>query len=270
MSHNTVFADKIYKKLTLKVSLKGFSYCISDTISHRNEFINSIDFAAYPRTNKIEEHYYRAFLEHRELTKKYDNVVVLHQNNWNTFVPQALFDEDYLGSYLQFNTKIFETDFFMFDELSNYQMNNVYVPFSDINNYLLDQFTTFDYKHANTILVEKLLSISKNIDEKLVFAHFEVSQFQLIVVQNQKLLFFNSFEIHTKEDFIYYLLFSTEQLNLNPEFFRLQFLGAIDTQSPFFEIAYRYIRNVDMFDVSSLMTQNEFAAADNLQHFILL
>jgi hypothetical protein len=217
----------------------------------------------------VEEYFYKAFLEHRELTKCYDKILVLHENNWNSFVPKALFDEDFLGSYLQFNTKVFDTDFFMFDEISSFEMNNVYVPFSDVNNYLLDQFGQFDYKHSNSILTEKLLDLSKNIDEKLVFVHFESNQFQIVVVENKKLLFFNNFDFQTKEDFIYYLLFTVEQLNLNPENFKLQFLGEIQVESPFFEIAYRYIRNVSMLDVSDLSLKNDFSVADNLKHFIL-
>jgi hypothetical protein len=269
MSINTVIAEKNYKKLSLKVTLNGFSYCIFDTLNHRVDFVNSIDFSNYPKSNKVEEYFYKAFLEHRELTKCYDKILVLHENNWNSFVPKALFDEDFLGSYLQFNTKVFDTDFFMFDEISSFEMNNVYVPFSDVNNYLLDQFGQFDYKHSNSILTEKLLDLSKNIDEKLVFVHFESNQFQIVVVENKKLLFFNNFDFQTKEDFIYYLLFTVEQLNLNPENFKLQFLGEIQVESPFFEIAYRYIRNVSMLDVSDLSLKNDFSVVDNLKHFIL-
>lgn len=269
MSIHTVIAEKKYKKLAIQVTLDGFSYCIFDTLNHRIDFVNSINFADYPKSNKVEEHFWKAFLDHRELTRMYDEVVVVHQNSWNSFVPQALFDADFLGNYLQFNTKVFETDFFMFDLISNYEMNNVYVPFADINNYLLDQFDHFDYKHSASILVEKLLDFSKNIDEKLVFVHFEAQKFQIIVVQNQKLLLFNSFDFQTKEDFIYYLLFTAEQLNLNPENFKLQFLGAIDAESPFFEIAYKYVRNVAMFDVSEFAKNNDFSIAENLKYFIL-
>jgi hypothetical protein len=33
-----------------------------------------------------------------------------------------------------------------------------------MNNFFIDQFGTFDYKHANSILVTTLLDASKNID----------------------------------------------------------------------------------------------------------
>jgi hypothetical protein len=83
------------------------------------------------------------------------------------------------------------------------------------------------------------------------------------------LLFFNSFDYQTKEDFIYYLLFTTEQLNLNPEYIKLQLLGDISEESEWFEMAYTYIRNVSLLDVSELQLHNNFSKAQNLKHFIL-
>ena len=269
MSVNGNITEKIYKKLTLQVTLDGFSYCILDTLNHRIDFVDTIEFKKFPKSNKVEDHIWKAFLENKALTRMYDEVVVLHDNSWNSFVPKAMFNEDFLSSYLQFNTRVFENDFFTFDALFNYEINNVYVPFTNINNYLLDQFEIFNYHHANTVLVEKLLNISKNIDESQIFIHFGLSKFEIVVVKNQKLLLFNSFEYQTKEDFIYYLLFTVEQLNLNPENIKLHLLGIISEESDLFEIAYKYIRNVALLDVTDLQKNNDFSTAQNLKHFIL-
>jgi hypothetical protein len=269
MAVTNSITEKKYKKLILQVSLNGFFYCIKDTLNHNIDFANIIDFSNYPKSNKVEDHFWRAFLDNRALLKTYDEIVVLHDNNWNSFVPKALFNEEFLSSYLQFNTKVFETDFLSFDSLLNYEMNNVFLPYLHINNYLLDQFESFNFYHVSTILVEKLLLISKNIEEKQVFVHFGISKFEIIVAQNQKLLFFNSFEFQTKEDFIYYLLFTVEQLNLNPENFKLQLLGEIDLESVFFKIAFQYVRNVSLLDISDLQQYNAFSTAQNLKHFIL-
>jgi len=266
----TNITDKNYKKLSLQVTLGGFCFCIIDTLSNKIVALKEIYFSDFPTSSKVEDLYWKAFNDHPELKEKYDEVIVLHDNNLATFVPTALFDEEFLGSYLQYNTKVFETDFFAFDALQNYEMNHVFIPFVNINNYLLDQFSTFNYKHVNTILVSKLLDLSKNRDEKQVYVHFSKNKFEIVIVQNQKLLLFNSFEFVTKEDFIYYLLFTTEQLNLNPEHFKVQLLGLISVDSELFEIAYKYVRNVSLLDVSNVENSNDLSKEDNLRHFILL
>ncbi|HEX8576530.1 MAG TPA: DUF3822 family protein [Flavobacterium sp.] len=261
--------EKNYKRLAIQVSMSGFSYCIFDTFYNRIDLVKEVDFSALPKTSKVEDYYWKAFLDNRELTKMYDDVVVLHDNNFNSFVPLPLFDENFLGSYLQYNTKVFETDSFAFDVIPNYDINNVYVPYANINNYLLDQFDGFDYKHVSSILVTKLLDVSKNVEEKQVFVHFGHQRLDIVVVKNQQLLFFNTFEYRTKEDFIYYLLFTAEQLGLNPEHFSLQLLGNISRESPFFEMAYLYVRNVSIADLSVFQKANSFSEAQNLKHFIL-
>ncbi|QSB28731.1 DUF3822 family protein [Flavobacterium sp. CLA17] len=266
---NTNITSKKYKKLSIQVSLNGFSFCCFDTLNNSITSFNEVEFTPTQKGSKIEELYGDAFKKHPELKDTYDDIIVIHNNNLSTFVPTALFDENYLGSYLQYNTKVFETDFFTYDQISNYHMNTVYIPYVNINNFLIDQVGSFDYKHANSILIEKMLEASKNNDDKKMIVNFNPDHFELIVVQNQKLLLFNSFEYQTPEDFLYYLLFTAEQLSLNPESFHLELLGTITKNDPFYTIAYKYIRNVTFLDVSRLQEKNNYSIAQNQKHYIL-
>ncbi len=269
MPINTTITDKNYKKLSIQVSLTGLSFCIFDTLNQKVLSVMEVHFDTFHKATKIEELFANAFKENPELKDSYDEILVMHNNNLSTFVPEPLFDENYLGSYLQYNTKVFDTDFFVFDEIPNYQMNAVYIPYVNINNYFIDQFGTFDYKHANSVLVSKLLDASKNNDDKKMIVNFNSGHFEIIVLQNQKLHLFNSFEYQTPEDFVYYLLFTAEQLNMNPENFKLELLGTITEEDDFYKIAYKYIRNINFFDVSDLKKNNSFSTVQNRKHFIL-
>jgi len=264
----TSITDKTYKKLAIQVSLNGLSFCVFDTLSGKPIVLQNIHFDHFQRSAKIEDLFASVFRENPELKHHYDEIVIIHSNNLCAFVPTALFDEEFLGSYLQYNTKVFETDFFTFDELDKYEMNNVYIPYVNMNNFFIDQYGSFEYKHANSILVSKLLDVSKNNEERKMFVHVSESHFELMVIQNQKLHLYNSFEYKTPEDFIYYILFTAEQLQLNPEHFKLELLGAIVKTDAFYQIAYKYIRNVSLFDTST--TTNSFSEKENREHFILL
>ncbi|WP_291129693.1 DUF3822 family protein [Flavobacterium sp. UBA7682] len=268
MWQNTSVVDKTYRKLAIQVSLNGLSFVTFDTILNKPLALKTISMGKVNVTSKIEDLFAEAFQNNPELKAGYDDIVIVHSNNLSTFVPTALFDEEYLGSYLQFNTKVFETDFFAFDELANYEMNNVYIPYVNMNNYFIDQFGTFDYKHANSILVQKLLEVSRNNEERKMFVHVSDSHFEIVIVQNQKLQLFNTFDYKTAEDFIYYILFTAEQLHLNPEHFKLELLGKITEGDALYTIAYKYVRNISLFDVSSI--QNQFTETENREHFILL
>jgi hypothetical protein len=263
---NDTITTKNYKKLSLQIALNGISFCCFDTLNHQIIAYKKIAFTKY---RPIEDQLWKTFVDHPELTRPYDEIMVLHDNNFNTFVPQSLFDENYMCSYLQYNTKVFETDFFTYDAIGSYEINNVYVPLMNVNNFLIDQYGTFEYKNVNSILVLKLLDASKNIDETVVFAHLQEAHFEIVVAHNQKLLLYNSFEYKTPEDFLYYLLFTMEQLQLNPETSKVYLLGKVAKNDPQFTIAYKYIRNILLFDTTALQQKYTTTPQEALHHYIL-
>ncbi len=136
---NNDITQKNYKKLSIQISLSGLSFCVLDLLSNTVQTVQSVVF---PKNSIIEEALWKIFIDFPILTQNYDEVIVLHDNNLNTFVPNSLFDEKYLGSYLQYNVKVFETDLFGFDVLASHEMNNVFVPYVNVNNFLLDQYST--------------------------------------------------------------------------------------------------------------------------------
>lgn len=263
---NNDITQKTYKKLSIQVSLSGLSFCVFDLLSNKVTNTMSIHFE---KNKVIEEQLWRTFVDYPILTKSFDEVMVIHDNNLNTFVPTSLFDVHFLASYLQYNTKVFETDFFTHDVIFLYEMNNVYVPFVNINNFLLDQYETFEYQNANSILVKQLLDLSKNKEEKQVFVHLQKEHFEIVVVKNQQLLLFNSFQYRTPEDFIYFILFTCEQLQLNPETISVQIFGNCSEEDAFFKIAYQYIRNCTLLDVSNKASILDVSSAELRNHFIL-
>ena len=74
--------------------------------------------------------------------------------------------------------------------------------------------------------------------------------FEIIVTHGSKFLMYNYYEGTTEEDFIYYILFTAEQLELNPETFKLSIFGNINKNDSFYKIAYKYVRNTEIAKTS--------------------
>lgn len=266
---NASILDKKYSKLILQISLFEVSFCIVDTLSNKITTLGDFPLEKSASLSDTENSIINFIKQTPILQSKFDEVLVLHNNYLTTFVPQVLFDENLLSSYLQYNVKVFNSDFISFDEIQNYEMNCVYIPFNNLNNSLIDCYGNFNYKHSYSVLVKKILDLSKNNDEPQIFVHCQEDNFQIIAVKNQKLLLFNSFEYKTKEDFIYYLLFTAEQLQLNPETFQLKLFGKVSKNDEIYKIAYKYVRNVSLFfDHNDI--ENKIAQQDYLNHFILI
>jgi len=234
--------------ISIQLSLDGFSFCIYNKAVQEIGAIAIYEFTDKNTTPFQHLTTVQSLFEQEELLKlKYQSVSVSHFNNLVTQVPLPFFNKDNLTQYLEYSVKVFKNDFIAFEQLQNSDIVNVYIPFVNINNFLFDYYGAFDYKHASTILIEKLLSEFKNTEQDCFFVNVSNNQFEILVLKNNNLTLFNCFSFNTKEDFIYYILFTAEQLNLNPEELKLVLIGNIEESSDLYLILYQYIRNIEFY-----------------------
>lgn len=211
------------------------------------------------------------FDQHSILEQTFESVHCIYQNELSALVPKELFDETNLADYLKFNAKILNSDFITYDQMKSSETFNVYVPLVNINNYIFDSFGSFEYHHSSSILIDTLLNLSKEESEKTLFIHINDHHFEMVLASERQLIFCNIFEFSTKEDFIYYVLFTIEQLELDPEKINTKVLGKINEQSELFEILYTYVRQVDVLQPNTLYQfEDSISKEDQTTNFILL
>jgi hypothetical protein len=175
--------------------------------------------------------------------------------------------KDALKSYLKYSIKTIATDLITFDELDFMNSKNVYVPYVNINNFLFQNFGEFEYKHYSSVLLEKLFSIATN--DICCYIHVSKSTLDIVIIKNSNLQFFNIFEYKTKEDFMYYVLFTLEQLDLSTEETLVSILGDMEEDSDLYRLIYTYIRNIDFLSSKNAVFNNQKEISKH-SNFILL
>jgi len=244
--------------LSIQISLDGFSYSIFD-----KDLVDVIQLHHYEFETRIktpEELLTQViviFEQEPILLKKFDSINVSHKNNLSAIVPEALYDKDNHTDFLKYTVKLLEDDFIAVDNLTDNASKTVFIPFVNVNNYLLDKLGTFNYLHASSVLVSALLKSFKHNLSRQFFVNVSKTSMDVVFIEEGKLQLYNNFLYHTKEDFLYYVLFTMEQLQLNPDEQPLVFLGAIDKDSPLYKLTYTYVRNV------SFLTSQNFTISDN-------
>ena len=243
-------ANKTFNKLTnpelsIQVSLSGLSFCVLQKEKKAITFLEHVNFEKKLNPHDLIDKLQHLFNTESILQNNFSNVYVVHVNEVSTLVPKPFFSEDHLADYLKFNSKILKSDYIAFDDIEINDCINVYVPYINVNNFIYDKFGTFTFKHFSTILIEQILLVEKNAESTKFYVHVNSDHFEIIVVEKGKLILYNSFEYTTEEDFIYYILFTAEQLKLNPETLNLIFLGDIDKDDALYSITYKYIRHVN-------------------------
>lgn len=177
-------------------------------------------------------------------TKHFKSISVSFFTPKFTLIPIALYEADLTDKYLAFNTPLLESESILTDNIKSFDTQCVYALDKKLVNALLELFPGAKLFHVLSPLLEILSSSFKNVSGKTVIIHLQQGHFELIVIEEKKLIFANIFSYQTSEDFLYYLLFVCEQLKINPEVIELQLLGEVEKHSAIFSILTKYVRHI--------------------------
>ena len=244
-------------KLSIHISLNGLSFCIIDLISKEIDFLRTYSLSKNSTPKKLLKTLKKGFKENGELRNSFSSVKIIHYNNLSTVVPEPLFDKKNALSYLKFNSKILQNDHIAYDRIFNNECVNVFIPYVNINNYIFKMFDSFVYNHYSSIILEKVKLNEKNTTTPSLYLNININHMEITYFVKNKLVFYNRFDFNTKEDVMYYLLFTIDQLKLNPEEIPVVITGNISEDDDNYKIIYKYIRNVSIFN-SEINQENKF------------
>lgn len=193
----------------------------------------------YPYKNKfivLAEDFFngRSLLEvlhsHPELQTSYKEVkasLVTTQNCF-TILPNALFDSQETKHYLQLSNTLPAEWQLMHNPLRFSQAVCAYAApkswISDLN----ALFPKVRIYHHSTTFIDGLIFQYLNLSGKNAYVNMVENYFELVILENGRLLFYNKFPIQSINDLIYYTLFGFEQLNMRPDASSMWVFGNID------------------------------------------
>ncbi|MEM6515747.1 MAG: DUF3822 family protein, partial [Bacteroidota bacterium] len=195
------------KELSIQISLNGLSFCIINKGTNEVEFLKTESFNSKQTPQNLLEKLKTVLETNSVFEQTFENVICIYQNELSCLVPSKYFSENNLADYLKFNAKILKTDFISHDKVESVDAYNVYVPLININNYIFETFGTFTYKHSSTILIENLSHFNVSESDRIL-VNINDTSFEFLCFKDSQLHLCNTFQFHTPEDFIYYLLFT--------------------------------------------------------------
>lgn len=238
-----------YPRLSVQVSLTGLSFLLEVSPNENSFWEDNFKQKLHPGELLIR--LIACYKNHPELAAHTGPVRVIYRHKEFALVPQALFDPNQLASYLQYNTKLLTNDYLDYDLIASQEIANVYIPYTNVNNYFFETHGDFTFLHANTVLIQATKPLANKQTKAYIFANIQEDLLDVVVYSSGELKLCNSFAITGPEDFAYFLLFVVEQLNLDPESLQLIFTNGVKQNDSYFELAYRYIRNVQVLEVNN-------------------
>jgi len=230
--------------LSIQVNLDGFSFAILNLEEQKYIALEHFDIQNKISYSDLAEQIDLIVNKKELLQQNFVSTSVSIGHTINTLTPNVLYEEENGKEILAFNHLLSQNETETRDWIQAIQAFNSYFIPEELKRCLNKHFKNILWKHDSSILIESLIHQFKLQEGVRVYISIQNKSFDITILESKHLKFFNSFSYKTAEDLIYYLLFTYEQLQLNPDKTPLIISGEIEKDSEVYKLLYRYIRNI--------------------------
>lgn len=252
--------------LSVELSHSGFSFCVLDTEKFRYTALES-----YKLQEEIKDPVKLADMleffvkEKKILTGFYQRITFSYVAREVTFVPAQVFSYLQKRLFIDFNVYPDDSYDIKVDKLNNLGAYSVYPVPKVLLNKINFLFPGCRIRHHSGCLIENMLYLARygKTRPRLVL-HVQHDHFEVIVLENDSLQFYNSFGYQTWDDLFYYLFFVLEQLGLQAEELDTLLFGEVSINSPFYKNLRLYVKSLQLGPRSDLFKYCD--DLDNIPH----
>ena len=262
-NNKTILADSSFDSnqisnlhLSIELSSSSLSYCIIDTQKYRCLLLSS---------QKLEtDNLLEIFSNDDYLSQNFKSKSISFVNFANTLVPFELYEKKDKENLFALNHEL-NDEVLLEDNLREEIINLHAVPklfFQTIKNILPEAAL----RSQSSILINNFTNL--NLKVETMFLYLKDSFVNIVVTKGKNLLFQNKFNYVTKEDLLFYVLFSIQELNFSNEDINTIVYGNVTKNE--FNILYDYIRNIKYGNkLKDISCSNEFNSIENHCYSIL-
>ena len=231
--------------LSIELSEKSISYCIVDKNKYRCYLLFSQNYES--------QNLLKILNKDEFITREFLSKSISFVNFPNTLIPKELYNEKDKKNIFSVNHSLTNEEL-VIDELKSKIINLYAIPntiFQTVKNVIPEAII----RSNSSILINNFLSLN-NLQETM-FLFLKDSYINIVVTKGDGLIFQNKFEYQTKEDLLFYVLFSIQQLNFSNEEINTVIYGNISKEE--YNILYQYIRNIKFGNkLKDISCSNEF------------
>jgi len=249
MQVNSVISNSITQDIRLKghqsirLSVDGFSILVSDA-SYAPVYVKQYTFeSAVPEEDQLSE--CGRILDEDGLLSFEGETILIADSMAVTLLPDQFFDQDKRREILEKVCSPGETDHVFDRIIKNRKLILVYAVSEKIIE--LSKRFTGDVKILHT--AECLISLSDQIKSSdhqrgVVLAEVQAHTLDILVIKGDRILLTNRYSLNDPSDFIYHVLNTMKQLDLDQNSIPIYLSGIIHEEHELYGLLGKYIRNV--------------------------
>jgi hypothetical protein len=259
-------------RLFVLIDDDSVQYCILDT--EKNCFIAIADYHL-PSSSGSREAFTaqvgHLLMEDVYLSRKYPSVVIGISSHVHTLVPSVLFDAGQVRKYLEFNFRIPEGYHTGSNPISEINSFSVYGFPPGLITVLRSHFREAAIVHRSSALIKTQYQLSRiKATGPAAFLNINKHSLTNSYFEDGSLLYFNTFPYQTREDILYFTLYSHGQSKPGHEPAQLIVSGFTEKGSDVHHILEQYFHSITFADPPGLFGYSPLLAQASLYRYVEL
>ncbi len=202
------------------------------------------------------------FVDEYDLKKtNYKTILVNWSGDHFTLVPSSFYDADKAKDVLEFNIGEIKNELVFTNDFNDIKL--IYSVPAELKNTIDKTFPNHNFKHIGYSSL-KLFFTHFQLKNADMFLNIHNGQAELLIKKDWQTALYNVFKTQSDEDILYYLLFSIEQFDLDPQNLKIFISANLETGNPLFNAIKKYINHVDFTVSDKLIIRKE--AFEQLPH----
>jgi hypothetical protein len=253
--------------ISIQIDLDGVSFCILDIsrsiyVAFKKYTINKVK-----DTENLVDRIEKILSEDDLLTHSFRSSSLLYLTQKSTLVPASFFDEGKMKDFFEFNHALEELDELNFNFIQDIDAYNVFAIPTDVANLVYNKFRTVKFYHQATPFIKSV--ISGFGEPSGMHINLNRDFFDIIVKENDKLKFYNTFRFLNETDLLYFVMYVSTQLNINNKTILLTLCGEPSDKPVFFDALGKYFPNLSYFEPVYPLFGESFVRFDHHKFFNL-
>ena len=251
-------------RLSLFISPWNFMYAVSD----QEKFTEICDVNITPEPGRtVTDHVEFLVNNHQLLRENYQNIFVAVLNQQFTLLPEAFYSKETAKELLQFagGGEV--------QQVNQHHVHDIRFCFGmeqELVSYLERTFSNAVIRHAGAISIDLLFS-HHSLASADVLVNINGGLCEIAARKENALIFYNVFSCETDEDFLYYIMFTLEQLGFDAALVKTGIAADRLVTDPLLSTLKKYLRHLQFCTPDpSLKLSGELAPIPNHQFFTLL
>ena len=225
--------------LSIQLGISHFSYCLLNTTTFTYDYAKKYSLSS---KEDIATEITEIINNDAIIKADFSSQSIAFVNFPSTLVPSTLYKKEDEKTLLDFNTEV--NGKILTDNILSQKAHLIYAVPESIVSIVSNFFPKAKQKAQESILIQQYSQL--NTDTEKAYLYLNEQKVGITIFKGNKLIFNNTFDYTTKEDLLYYALFSFEQLKLSPESIDVTVFGTIEKEDEHFNLLYDYIRNIKL------------------------